>query len=163
MSGSAIDKGIEAANRIAADGVAPLSAEEGRRKAQDLLSLSEIAMVGSNGGDGHPHIKAMFKIRADGLRHVYFSTNTSSRRVSQFRQDPKSCLYFFDPDVFCGLMLSGTMEIADDPELKQRLWREGWKAYYPQGVTDPDYTILQFTASWGNVYQGLRNVSFPIT
>lgn len=162
MSGSAIERGTEAANRIVADGMTPLSPEEGKRKAQDLLSRSEIAMVGSNGGDGHPHIKAMFKIRADELRYVYFSTNTSSRRVSQFKQDPKSCLYFFDPEIFCGLMLSGTMQISDDLELKKQLWHEGWAAYYPLGVTDPDYTILQFTASWGNVYQGLQNVSFPI-
>jgi len=40
--------------------------EEARRKALALVERSEIALVGSNGEDGHPWIKAMLKMETEG-------------------------------------------------------------------------------------------------
>ena len=34
-------------------------------------------------------------------------------------------------------------------EAKQMIWLEGDTMYYPQGVTDPDYCVLKFTAEKG--------------
>jgi general stress protein 26 len=42
------------------------------------------------------------------------------------------------------------------------MWREGCEKYYPLGVTDPDYSVLRFTARWGNYYHGLANVTFEV-
>jgi hypothetical protein len=99
MCESAIERGTRGANEIIASGAKPWSLDEGLRRAAVLLKRSEIAMVGSNGQEGYPNIKAMFKIKSENLRHVWFSTNTSSRRVTQFKKDPRACLYFFDPEV----------------------------------------------------------------
>ncbi|XEC95752.1 pyridoxamine 5'-phosphate oxidase family protein [Paenibacillus tarimensis] len=162
MSGSIMERGIEAANRLIANGITPLSLEHGIRKASELLDRSELAMVGSVRDDGYPNIKSMFKIKSENLRHVWFSTNTSSKRVAQFKKDPKACVYVLDAQVFAGLMLTGTMEPVFDAEIRQRLWHTGWEAYYPQGVSDPDYCILKFTAKEGNFYQGLQNVCFQL-
>jgi general stress protein 26 len=48
-----------------------------------------------------------------------------------------------------GLTLTGTVEILRDPESRQRLWREGFERYYPQGVSGPDYSVPGFTARRG--------------
>ena len=159
---SVIQKGIEAAKRISANGIEPIGKEEAMRKARELVERCEVAMVGSHGTDGYPNIKAMFKEGAQGLKIVCFSTGGSSRRVAQFRSNPKSCVYFFDSTVYEGVMLTGDIEIVDDLEAKRRLWRDGWEAYYPQGVTDPEYCMLRFTARWGNYYHDLQNVSFDM-
>lgn len=45
---------------------------------------------------------------------------------------------------------------------KQRLWREGFEKYCSLGVTDPDYSVLRFTAKTGNYYSGLKNVTFDL-
>lgn len=132
---------------------------------QDALALADrstIAMLGSNGNDGYPQIKAMIKMENEGLKTVWFSTNTSSKRVSQLLQNPKVCVYFVDMEHWMGLMLVGTVEMRKDAESRQRLWREGFERYYPLGVTDPDYTVLRFTAQWGNYYHALSNVTFEI-
>ncbi|TDG00932.1 general stress protein 26 [Paenibacillus piri] len=139
-----------------------MSTGEALRKSAGLLERSEIAMVGSNDQDGYPNIKAMFKIEAEGINNIWFSTNTSSKRVSQFRSDPRACVYFYDHERFSGLLLVGDIEVVTDSACKQRLWRQGWEAYYPQGVTDPEYCALQFAARWGNYYHGLQNVSFDL-
>lgn len=132
---------------------------------QEALSLTDragIVMLGTNGDDGTPNIKAMIKMENEGLKTVWLSTNTSSRRVGQLRRDPKACLYFVDMEQWMGLMLVGEVEVRQDAASRQRLWREGFERYYPQGVTDPDYTVLRFTARQGNYYHGLANVSFEL-
>jgi len=134
--------------------------EEARRKALALVERSGIALVGSNSEDGHPWIKAMLKMETDELTMVWFSTNTSSRRVTQFRNDPRACVYFVDFSDWMGLMLTGEIEVLNDAESRQRLWRDGYEKYYPLGISDPDYTVLRFSAASANYYHQLDNLTF---
>jgi general stress protein 26 len=133
---------------------------EARAKSLALMERSQIALVGSNGDDGHPWIKAMLKWETEELRRVHFSTNTSSKRVAQFRADPRACVYFVDFCDWMGLLLVGEMEVLDDPDLKLRLWHDGDEQYYPLGPSDPDYSVLRFTAGKANYYHRLENVDF---
>jgi general stress protein 26 len=136
--------------------------EEATRKSLALVNNSQIALLGTNGDDGYPNVKAMLVPEHEGLKQLWFSTNTSSRRVAQLRRDPKACVYFVDFNVWQGLMLVGKMEILQDPESRKRLWHPGDEQYYPLGVDDPDYSVLRFTADWGNYYHALSNVTFPV-
>jgi general stress protein 26 len=136
--------------------------EEAIKEALALASRSGIAMLGTNGDKGYPNIKAMIKMENEGLNRIWFSTNTSSKRVSQLVRNSKSCVYFADCEQWMGLMLVGEIEVLQDRESRQRLWREGFEKYYPLGVTDPDYSVLRFTAEWGNYYHGLSNVTFEL-
>jgi general stress protein 26 len=133
--------------------------EEAIKEALALTDRSTIAMVGTNGDDGYPNIKAMIKMETEGLQTVWFSTNTS-KRVAQLARNPKACVYFVDFEQWKGLMLVGRIEILQDPESRQQLWQPGAEKYYPLGVTDPDYTVLRFTSEWGNYYHALSNVTF---
>jgi general stress protein 26 len=132
------------------------------KEALALADRSAIALLGTNGDDGYPNIKAMIKMENEGLATVWFSTNTSSKRVAQLTRDSKACVYFVDFEQWKGLMLVGRVEILRDPESRQRLWRPGAEKYYPLGVTDPDYTVLRFTSQWGNYYHDLSNVTFDL-
>jgi len=127
-----------------------------------LVNNAKIAMLGTNGDDGYPNIKAMIKAENEGLKSIWFSTNTSSKRVAQLSRDPKACVDFVDFDRWKGLLLVGTVEVLQDSESKKRLWKEGDEKYYPLGVTDPDYSALRFTAKWGNYYHALSNVTFQL-
>ena len=136
--------------------------EQAIQDALALVNSATIAMLGTNGDDGYPNIKAMIKAENEGLQTIWFSTNTSSKRVAQILRDAKTCVYFVDMNQWMGLMLVGTVEVLQDAESKQRLWQPGDEKYYPLGVTDPDYSVLRFTAQWGNYYHALSNVSFEI-
>jgi general stress protein 26 len=128
----------------------------------ELVKGSELALVGSNGEGGYPNIKTMIIMDHEGLKRIWFSTNTSSRRIAQFRRDPKGCVYFLDSEAWKGLMLTGEMEILTDAESRRRLWRPGYERYYPLGVDDPDYSVLRFTAAKGNFYHALANADFDV-
>ena len=140
----------------------PSVSEDILKESLSLVERSGVVMIGSNDPAGYPNIKAMFKMETEGLKTVWLSTNTSSKRVAQFLKDPKACLYFVDTENFKGLMLTGEMEVLDDLASRQRMWRDGAEIYYPLGVTDPDYAVLRFTARSGNYYHGLQNVTFAV-
>ena len=139
-----------------------LHTQEAIDKALKLVEKCTIGMLGTINEEGYPNIKAMIKVETEGLKIVWFSTNTSSKRISQLRNNPKSCVYFHDEKNFKGLMLVGEIEILTDQKSRERLWKEGCEIYYPLGVTDPDYSVLRFTTKWANYYEGLHNVSFPV-
>ena len=129
----------------------------------NLIDKQKTAFVGSIDREGFPNLKAMLAPRErEGIRVLYFTTNTSSMRVAQYRENPKACAYFCDRRFFRGVMLRGTMEVLTDPESKERIWREGDTMYYPGGVTDPDYCVLRFTATDGRFYSNFHSEDFSI-
>lgn len=139
-----------------------MTRDDAVRNALDLISSSTVAYLGTNGPDGYPWIKAMFLMEHEGLSRVWFSTNTSAKRVAHLREDTRASVYVADLQTFRGLLLLGTAEVLEDRESKARLWREGFERYYPLGVEDPDYCVLRFTAERGNYYEMLGNVSFEV-
>jgi general stress protein 26 len=131
-------------------------------KGLEIIKNSKIALVGSIDSEGFPNIKAMMNLESEGMKKIWFSTNTSSKRVIYLKNNPKACVYYVDSEKFMGLMLVGKIEVTQDNELRKRLWAEGCEMYYPLGITDPDYSVFCFTAESGNFYQGLQNIDFEI-
>jgi len=136
--------------------------KDSMQKGLDLVNRSEIAMLGTNADQGYPHIRGMIKMENEGLKKIWFSTNTSSEKAKQLSKNSKACVYFVDFEKWMGLTLVGTCKILQDAESKQRLWREGFEKYYALGVTDPDYSVLLFTAEWGKYYHNLTITAFEI-
>ena len=129
----------------------------------DLIDKANVSLIGSIDGDGFPNMKAMLPPRKrDGITYLYFTTNTSSMRVSQYKENPKASVYFFDKRYFKGIILIGTMEVLEDGASKEMIWHEGDTMYYPLGVTDPDYCVLRFTAQNGRFYSNFNSESFEV-
>jgi Uncharacterized stress protein (general stress protein 26) len=128
-----------------------------------IIDKSSISMIGSIDGEGFPNMKAMLPPRKrNGIKEIYFTTNTSSMRVKQYLENPKASIYFFDKRFFRGVMLKGTMEVLTDSKSKTEIWQEGDEIYYSKGVTDPDYCVLKFTAQNGRYYSNFKSEDFLI-
>lgn len=129
----------------------------------NLIDHQKTAYIGSVDGDGFPNVKAMLcPRRREGIKVFYFSTNTSSLRVEQYKQNPRACIYFCDSRFFRGVMLVGAMEVLEDAEHREMIWRAGDTMYYPGGVTDPDYSVLRFTAQHGRYYSNFKTTAFDV-
>ncbi|MDR1769328.1 MAG: pyridoxamine 5'-phosphate oxidase family protein [Hungatella sp.] len=129
----------------------------------NLIDKQGVSFISSLDDEGFPNTKAMLPPRKrERIKTFYFTTNTSSMRVRQFRSNPKACIYFCDKRFFRGVMLKGTMEVLEDPESKEMIWQDGDTLYYPQGVTDPDYCVLKFTAQTGRYYSNFSSENFMI-
>ena len=99
----------------------------------NMIDKLKTAFIGSIDREGFPNIKAMLQPRKrEGIKTIYLTTNTSSMRVAQYRENNHACIYFCD-----------TM-------------------YYPEGVTEPDYCVLKFTATSGRFYSNFKSESFIV-
>ena len=135
------------------------------KKIEKFIDNQSVSFIASLDDQGYPNIKAMLKPRKhNGLKEFYFSTNTSSMRVYQFKNNPHASIYFYHKGLFkyVGVMLKGNMEVLTDQEIKNMLWQKGDIIFYKKGVTDPDYCILKFTSTSGRYYCDLKTEDFEI-
>lgn len=129
----------------------------------NLIDKQSVSFISSIDAAGFPNTKAMLSPRKrEGIRVFYFTTNTSSMRVTQYRKNPNACIYFCDKRFFRGVMLRGTMEVIKDSSIKKAIRQDGDTMYYPEGITDPDYCVLKFTATQGRYYSNFKSEDFNI-
>lgn len=128
-----------------------------------LIDKANMAIISYVDDQGFPISKAMLAPRErEGIKVFWFTTNTSSNKVKFFKENSKASIYFVDKRFFRGVSLVGTVEVLETAEAKERIWREGDTMYYPEGVTDPDYCVLRFTAEKGRYYSNFNSEDFKI-
>ena len=135
------------------------------KKIEKLIDKQKVSFICSIDEEKYPNVKAMLKPRKRiGLKEFYFSTNTSSMRVKQYKNNSNASIYFYHKGLikYVGVMLKGKMEVLIDQETKNMIWEKGDTLFYKQGVNDPDYCVLKFTATSGRDYCDLKTESFDI-
>ena len=133
------------------------------RIADELHRGADLFYLGSVDGGGFPNVKTVYPAKfRESIREIYFSTNTSSLRVAEYRRNPKASVYYASCATFQGVMLVGFMEVLEEQGTKSRFWNEGDEQYYPLGETDPDYCILKFTPVRGRYYHNFRSEDFTV-
>ena len=123
---------------------------------QELMSLinrSLFATIGYVDEDGKQNVRRVFCVWHKGLGRHLISTNTSSEHIKSLMKNDNACIYFSDDKTFEGLCLYGKFVIHFEKEYKQLLWNDGDEKYYPKGVEDKDYCILEFIAESGRYYR----------
>jgi len=130
----------------------------------NMIDKSKTSIISSIDEEEYPNTKAMLSPRKrNGIKEFWFSTNTSSMRVGQYRKNMKACIYFFDRMfAYHGVMLVGEMEVLEDQDSKDMIWESGDTLYYKKGVTDPDYCVLKFTAKKGRYYTAFKSENFEV-
>ena len=129
--------------------------------AEKLVSRSSTCIVSTLDAEGYPAMRALLAPRfRKGLIHMEFTTNTSSRHAVEAVADSRAGVYFYDPKLFQGLLLKGTLTVSTDQIDRDRIWQDGDEMYYGGGRTDPDYAVLLFTASRGRWYENFMKTDF---
>lgn len=135
------------------------------QKIENFIDTQKVSFICSIDDENFPNVKAMLKFRErKGLKEFYFSTNTSSMRVSQYRKNPNASIYFYHKGLikYVGIMLKGKMEVLTGQEIKNAIWKKGDTMFYKKGVTDPDYCVLKFTSISGRYYCDLKTEDFEV-
>ncbi len=123
-----------------------------------FIKKQKTAFISSVDDNGFPVTRAMLAPRKIDGNDIYFTTNTSSRKVAHFSANEKGCVYFYKRGLFkyTGVTLLGTVEICTDQSIKDEIWRMGDGMIYKKGKTDPDYCVIKFTASEAEYYCDLK-------
>jgi general stress protein 26 len=143
---------------------------------EEILTKTKILLFATLGDNGFPDVRAMNNLRCidlyPNLREYfnsrvdnnifYIDTNKSSNKVKQICKRAESSIYFCLQDEWKGLLFQGRSDPVEDPDIKKILWQNEWSIYYPGGVSDPEYTIIKFSAVTGKLYQNMKSTEFKI-
>lgn len=131
-----------------------------------LIKKAEAAYLTTIDSNGFPSTRAMlnlkngkqfpklvdFMTRYDNDLTLFFTTNTSSTKVSQIINNAKVSVYYCDSKSWHGFMCQGEIEIVSDQAIKDAIWLDDWKMYYPDGKDSEDYAILKLKPSYIKSY-----------
>ena len=133
------------------------------KELKDLVFSAKTCIVTSIDEMGYPTSRAMLTIeKRFSLGSMYFSTNTPSNKVKEFRKNSKASIYFNDINTFQGASFKGNIFVLEDLETKQYFWEDGDEQYYQKGSSDPDYCILKFEANEVTYYNNLKTHNFKL-
>jgi len=129
----------------------------------NLIDKQSVSFISSVDENGYPNTKAMLApVKREGIKTIYWHTNSPSMRIKQYRDNPKACIYFCDKRFFRGVMLKGMMEVVDDIEVRKEIWKDDFAMYYQGGMDGGDFIILKFTAKTGRYYSNFKSEDFEI-
>lgn len=116
----------------------------------DLLKDFDTAMLVTCGADDTMHARpmAVAELTADGM--AYFVTGIHSNKALQIQADSAVTLTFQSSKQY--VSVDGTATVISDQALVDRLWKEMWKVWFPQGKTDPNISMIKFTARQGEYW-----------
>ena len=123
------------------------------KEIMNLINRSLFATIGYTDEHGRQNVRRVFCVWHKGIGRHLISTNTSSSHVQSLMKNPNVCLYFSDDSTFEGICLYGKAVIHQEHEYKQLLWNEGDEKYYPKGIDDEDYCILEIIADSARYYR----------
>lgn len=123
------------------------------KEIMNLINRSLFATIGYTDEQGRQNVRRVFCVWHKGIGRHLISTNTNSSHVRSLVKNPNVCLYFSDDSTFEGICLYGKAVIHQEHEYKQLLWNEGDEKYYPKGIDDEDYCILEIIAEGARYYR----------
>lgn len=118
------------------------SREEAIGKIAELIKDIRIAMLTTINPDGSLHSRPMATQSGAFTGEVLFLTRDHSGKVDEIRQDAEVGLCYTDSK-HAFVTLSGRAAISNDRGLIGALWNPMYKAWFPEGETDPEIRVLR--------------------
>jgi general stress protein 26 len=92
---------------------------------------------------GKPRARTMSPFTPEENWVIWLGTFPTSRKVEQIKNNPNVVVFYYDSKTFSYVNISGTARLINDPDLKAKYWKEGWKRFYPD--RDTDYILVEVT------------------
>lgn len=113
-----------------------------REKAIEIVTKVETVVVSSIDENGYPRGITMSNAKGEGIEKIWLATAADSAKVGHYKQNNKASICYDYKNN--GITLIGEMKIVEDITIKQSLWVDWFIDHFPEGVTDPNYCVLEF-------------------
>ena len=138
-----------------------LDTEQVYKKALELIERSQESYFATIDGQGRPAIRGMMIWRREGLKKVWYAGFSYSRKMVNLGENPAAGVYMWgrDGQKIAALALTGSARVLRDQAARHEFWESSLLEYYT-GPDDPDYCIIEFTASECDFHQDNRSYVF---
>ena len=93
--------------------------------------------------EGKPQARTMSPFPPEENWIIWLGTFPFSRKAKQIQNNPKVVVFYYDTKGMSYVSVSGKARLVNDPELKAKYWKSGWKRFYPN--RDKDYILIEVT------------------
>lgn len=114
-------------------------------KVAELVQEIKFAMLTTAEPDGTLRSRPMTTLQMDSDGNLWFFTSDSSPKVDEADQHRLVNLSYARIDRQDYLSVSGSAQIVRDKTKMQALWTPWVKAWFPDGLDDPDLVLLKVT------------------
>lgn len=133
------------------------SQENTLAKLKDLIDDIKIASLVTMEPDGTLRGRPMATQEMDKEAELWFFTNDYSALADSVLLQPQVCLSYAAPDKNRYVSVSGSAELVCDPDKIKELWKPIFKAWFPQGIDDPDLALLRVDVVSAQYWDGTSN------
>ena len=93
--------------------------------------------------EGKPQARTMSPFPPEDNWVIWLGTFPTSRKVKQIQNNPNVVVFYYDTKGMSYVSVSGKARLVNDPDLKAKYWKSGWKQFYPDRETQ--YILIEVT------------------
>jgi general stress protein 26 len=117
-----------------------------REQWSDLLGKIrdiKFAMLTTRNGENLLHSRPMATLQAEDEGALWFFTGRSTLKAREIAADPHVNLAYADGGHDTFVSVAGEARLVDDRAKAEELWNPLMKAWFPQGLDDPDLALMR--------------------
>lgn len=118
---------------------------EGVSKLAELIKDIEFAMLTTVEEDGSLRSRPMATQEAEFDGNLWFFTRASTPKVGEVEREQHVNVAYAAPDAQRYVSVSGRARVVRDRAKLEELWTPVLKAWFPEGLDDPDIALLKVT------------------
>ena len=123
------------------------------RLLNERLKTFDVAMLTTiNTRDGSLHSRPMMTSNADFDGTLWFFSKFSSAKVDEIRSGSQVNLSYTAPAAGRYISVSGAAYVVPDRMKMEELWDESFRAWFPQGIDEPDLVLLRVDVMGADVW-----------
>jgi len=90
---------------------------------------------------GYPVARPISGVIFHDEQTILIATARDSRKFEHIASQPKASLFLNDSEKY--LNIKGIPSLEDNPELKDKYWRDSWSEYYSSGKESEEYCFFR--------------------
>ncbi len=132
--------------------------EENLKKLNELIEDIEFAMLTTVEEDGSLRSRPMGTQKAEFNGTLWFFTKADSPKVDEVEREHHVCVAYSKPEKQHYVSMSGTAWLVRDREKIEELWTPELKAWFPDGLEDPQIALLKINVEKAEYWDSPNSV-----
>ncbi len=130
-------------NQIQEDHQRDLHEQEAIQKLKQLVESAKVCMFQTMTNNPPFHLRPMSPVDTDENGNIWFFSRRSSEKNHDINSNPNVQLIFSNMKDSEFLSVYGVASIIEDRHRIEELWKPIVKAWFPDGVDDPELTLIK--------------------
>ncbi len=131
-----------------------------KTKLVEVLKTFDDLMVATIAENGTIHARPMAVAEVDADGNIWFATMEHSEKTDEAQLDGRVLVTGQSKGAY--VSVSGHVDVLRDRERIEALWKDSWKAWFPEGKDAPDLVLMRIRPEIGEYWdqRGAQGVRF---